>query len=369
MKVALITIHNIRHYGSVFQTYATQRLLEQFGASVSVVDYWRSNWNDLVSTYVTRTSWNRNGFTRFVYWLIRRGHIARAARIFGKFVDERLSLTPRAYHSPAELAEDPPQADLYCVGSDQVWNIDYNVDGNGPFYLEWVPPGKPKMSLASSIGKESLESGEADRLRTALQGFNTVSVRENSAANLVRSLGIEVQQVVDPVLAAPRTEWFRLADRNVSRSRGRVLVYQLNPGNLFSKVVAAARKRCPGRPVSIETVFHLRSLRYLRSTLPSPESALAHFRDAGFVVTDSFHGLALSLIFHKQFAVILPPKYSSRLRSLLQLTGTENRVIRSLGDVTNLSANIDYSAVEAILERERQKWNSLLARELQRTRT
>lgn len=368
MKVALITIHNIRHYGSVFQTYATQRLLEDFGASVSVVDYWRSNWNDLVRTYAARTKWNRNGLTRFLYWAIRRGHISRAAKVFGKFVDERLSLTQRAYHSPAELAEDPPQADLYCVGSDQVWNIDYNVDGNGPFYLDWAPPGKPKMSLASSIGKESLDREEADRLRTALRGFSAVSVRENSAADLVRSLGIDVEQVVDPVLAAPRAEWFRLAERGVSPSRGRVLVYQLNPSNLLGEVVAAARKRYPGRPVSIETVFHLRSLRYTRSTLPTPESCLAHFRDAGFVVTDSFHGLALSLIFHKPFAVVLPPKYSSRLKSLLQLTGTEDRVIHTSADAADLPGNIDYAAVETVLLRERERWKSFLTRGLRRER-
>ena len=42
-KVAVITLHYIRNYGSVLQTYATQKKLELMGHKVEIIDYVRPN--------------------------------------------------------------------------------------------------------------------------------------------------------------------------------------------------------------------------------------------------------------------------------------------------------------------------------------
>ena len=39
MKIAVITLHRIVNYGSVLQTYATQKILEKLGHQVEIIDY------------------------------------------------------------------------------------------------------------------------------------------------------------------------------------------------------------------------------------------------------------------------------------------------------------------------------------------
>lgn len=39
MKVELVTLHRVRNFGSLLQTYATQTVVEKMGAEVEVCDY------------------------------------------------------------------------------------------------------------------------------------------------------------------------------------------------------------------------------------------------------------------------------------------------------------------------------------------
>ena len=79
-----------------------------------------------------------------------------------------------------------------------------------------------------------------------------------------------------------------------------------------------------------------------------------------YILTDSFHGLVISLLYHRQF-VILPGLSGrvTRLQSLLRLVGLENRIM-SLKDSSadifyKLQQPIDYQKVDDILAREREK--------------
>ena len=43
MQVSIITQHTVNNYGSVLQTYATQKIFEKMGHQVEFVDFWRAD--------------------------------------------------------------------------------------------------------------------------------------------------------------------------------------------------------------------------------------------------------------------------------------------------------------------------------------
>ena len=74
-----------------------------------------------------------------------------------------------------------------------------------------------------------------------------------------------------------------------------------------------------------------------------PRQFLGLIRDAEYVITNSFHGSAFSIIFEKQFYVIPFEKTSTRMVNLLNLLGLEKRLV--LSDISLDEKEIDYKPV------------------------
>ena len=104
--------------------------------------------------------------------------VARRAKPLNDFRQSKLALTDRKYYSVEALEQDPPQADIYCTGSDQVWNSTWNEGFNKAFYLSFAPEGAKRIAYAASIGKSSLEDWEKPLMRDVLKKYSHISVRE-----------------------------------------------------------------------------------------------------------------------------------------------------------------------------------------------
>lgn len=89
---------------------------------------------------------------------------------------------------------------------------------------------------------------------------------------------------------------------------------------------------------------------------------ISYFRYADYVITDSFHGTAFSLLFQRQFVDFLPDKYSGRINSILRLLGLEERRIETPDGVAVLENEIDYGRVAAALEREAEKAKNIFSK-------
>ena len=116
-----------------------------------------------------------------------------------------------------------------------------------------------------------------------------------------------------------------------------VLVYQLNRNPLL--VSAAARlARRTGLPVVRIDYWPTARMPSAKSYItPSVEDFLGLIRNASFVVTDSFHGIAFSHIFETQFAAVPPPRYSGRIMSVLNLLGTDRNLVLSVEQVDDIA--------------------------------
>jgi hypothetical protein len=369
MKVSIITLHTIKNYGSVLQTYATQRKFEQMGVQVEFVDYCRKSALDqnLLQTYLSDSKrWNRNFLTRFVYKVVMQPSLRRIIRVFNDFVKRNIHLTPQKYLSIEELKKDPPEADVYCTGSDQVWNSYWNRGIEEPYFLEYVPKGKKCFSYAASFGKTKLDDDEKAITKQLLEKYSAISMRESSGVQILNDLGISGSiQILDPTLILEAEEWKKLmASRQIRKKY--LLIYQLNKNHemdLYAKRLAQMKGL---KLIRLSYDYHhiLKPGRLI--CCPEVEKWLSLFYYADHIVTDSFHGTAFSIQFKKQFSVFYPPRFSGRLESILQLTGLKNRVVIDSNDFSLANQFIDYRPIDQILAKERKKADAFIAKALEK---
>lgn len=365
MRVNLITRHAIRNYGSVLQAIATKELLSESNCETKIVDYRQPGYDDTGWSVANRGSVRDHNYAvRVAYAALRDPSMRKIGRVFEKALGEHFSLTERfsTTQSLMSAGSSFSEEDLYCVGSDQVWNLEYNKD-NGPYYLEFAPLHSRKFSLASSIGANILPGNEEERLLTALETFSGISVRESSARDYLSSLGVDAHQHVDPTLGVRPGFWLDFANSvPVHKGQPYILVYQLNGAADFNPVLDQVAQTLGLAVKRIEYWRGPRSLRYPSCVLPDINEFVALFRDASYVVTDSFHGTVFSTIFEVPYVAVAPPKYAGRITSLLTLTNQQSRLIDTVVEAKDfLSSDPSISIDRSILENERLKLQSYVS--------
>lgn len=355
MKIAIITLHAINNYGSVLQTLATEYLFEKLGCEVETIDYIRE-------TAQCNTIW------KILYYggpglelkikqiILHFMHMNRKKGInrFDVFRNKYLHLTKTKYRSDRDLMERCPVADIYCTGSDQTWNIEIQHGVPRAFFLAFTPDNKKRIAFSSSFGISRLHNRYKAEVKELLSKYSAISVREKSGIDILNDLGFnDAVKVLDPTLVVGVKLWDSLAAPRMI-AQDYILVYQLNRSRTFVKYVNEfANKKglhvayVRSRKERINNSTHFCDV--------TPEEFLSLFKYSSYVITDSFHATVFSLMFHCNFMVIYPPKYPTRLESVLQLTGLKSRHVRNFSCFDYADNHIDYDRVDSIIEIERQK--------------
>jgi len=360
MKISIITLQNVTNYGSVLQTYATQSLFQQMGYQVEFIDYVRRNQTKQQIRKNREKPKNISGFVKDVYRTYIGSTIisAKKKKSFDGFVKKNINITHRRYYSIEELRKNPPQADVYCTGSDQMWNSGWNGGIERSYFLDFIEQ-KPKFAFSTSVGMDKFPENE--RLETALllKRYNFITVREKSAEKLLASLGIRAKTILDPTLLLDGGFWRKFA-RKVKQDGGKyILVYQLNPSHgsiKFKEYVLNLSKKMNLPVKAISYGYKIRRDFDEYVCLPSIEEFVSLFMNAEYVVTDSFHGISFCVNLNRQFTVIYPLQYSSRLSNILQLCDLEDRVYSGIEENLHLK-KIDYERVNSVMLQKRK--NSL----------
>ena len=354
-KISLITIFDVANFGTYLQTLATAVILQNLGASVEVVHYERPFKN----TKLLRKNFILRYFYYLYFWL--RGYdgclfMYRCRRFVSKYT--RIS---RTYFSIDELKKNPPVANVYVTGSDQVWNTDHNQGIDEAYYLCYAPTGKKKVSYAASIGQDSIPEQHKKRTFELLSQYDAISVREDNAVRLLTELGLKATHVLDPTLLLNREEWLKYSSKR-KVIEDYLLVYSVEPVEYDYKVADIAKKIAGKKNLKIVSVSNWGAEKripdcdmYFDYALPQDFLSLMAY--ASFVVASSFHGTAFAINFNRQFITITPGAFSSRISSLLSLIGLENRRINSAAELSEglLKEQIDFSYVNSKLALNRNR--------------
>lgn len=371
MKISVITLQNVSNYGSVLQAYATQVFFQSLGYQVEMVDYWRRNMidqniaQDLVEhkNLKLKKYWGKSNILKllakdFLYLKIKNN-----AKPFRDFVKKNIVITRISYTSYEQLKENPPIADIYCVGSDQVWNSGWNGNFDLSFYLCYAPEGKRKIAFSSSFGVETISQDEGQKIKNSLRDFSFISVREKSAITLLNDIGISnVYWFLDPTLLIDKKQWETLVKKNFIKKEKYILVYQLNENSFFDQAVEETSKMTSTKIIRLEYKQSKKNGEHI--VRPSISEWITYFYYADYVITDSFHATAFSINFEKQFVNILPSKYGTRITSVLELCGLLNRKINRIEDIVTLVSSIDYNSVNRIIDKCRADCKSIIASEI-----
>ena len=350
--IYVATIIDSYNYGTVLQAVATRGVLDRLGKTV-FVDYRRAYWNntELLSRCIRNASNPVKGALSAVSQMSNR-LISR--KIFRSFVESHLPLCPSdKFESGGDFSKDA----IYCVGSDQTWNYECNEGVDPVFFLKNVPDECTKISYAASFGRSELLEEEKSEVARLLQRFSAISLREPSGINVLNSIGIAGGVVIhDPVLLCGRDIFEGIAERaRQNDGRSYVLVYQLNRGRTLLAYADKLAKAVGCNVVKISLDWKEALPKgWRRELFPTIGRWVSLFRDASYVVTDSFHGTCFSLLFHKSFGVFDPPKYSVRLHDVLQDFGMMQRLLSAYdGEPPLLSAmeQIDWNVVGDQLKR------------------
>lgn len=319
------------------QTYATLKTLRALGHEVTLINLVhpkiRDNKVKLTLGYLL------GNIRNLQFSIFRLLH-------FGKQTKMMYSLDPTLI----------PKADYTIVGSDQVWNSDITTKIKDAYFLGFAKDTQ-RLSYASSFGKYEWEEDEqyTARIKEELSGFKAVSVRETTGVSICKEIfGVDAIQLLDPTLFC--LDYSELVRDN--KPLKQIFSFLLINKSIENDKICSL--------VSKELAIPLYERNRFQSIFGrSPKNWLRLMKNSAFIITDSFHGLAFSLLFHKQFLVVCADKKKfTRLQSLLSLVKLEDRYIQSYEDLERrrsiIKNQIDYTLVDSFLDVEREKTRKFL---------
>lgn len=364
MQIRIITCHDVYNHGASLQAFALLTYLESVGHVVEIIDYKP----DYLSRHYLLWSVDNpiydKPIVKQLYLLAKLpGRLISLKRkhLFDEFTRKYLKLTSKRYHSNKELKADPPLADIYIAGSDQIWNTLFQNGRDAAFYLDFAPKTSKRISYAASFATEDVAEELKPFVRRMLQNFDAVSIREQCSLPLLASLGrTDGIAVCDPVFLLTRKQWENVLPQNQIREKY-LLVYDTE----FSpKVKEIAKRIAKEKKLKIYNVSASR-IGYADKDMwaSSPMDFVQLIRDASYVVSNSFHASAFSIIFERDFCVINRSEgINERMKGLLLSFGLEDRLVHSYSIM--LLKHIDFSDVQNKLVKEIDNSKSYLQRYL-----
>ena len=259
------------------------------------------------------------------------------------------------YESTELLYTNPPVADIIFTGSDQVFNPNRIISERKAFFLDFVPNNTKRASYAASFGVSDIPTDKANEISGYLEKFDYISVRESHGVHLVESISNKKSvEVLDPVFLNTKEFWTSVAKPYKIKSLKYIFYYRLMGGKA-SDLAARELSKELKLPLVVMTqgILHIHADEILRDV--GPEEFLYLMNNAEHIVTDSFHGVAFSLILEKQFTALpVLPEKMHRQNTILSKAGLLNHIYLK-GDHMHLKNKIQYDLVNEKLRCEIEK--------------
>ena len=270
-------------------------------------------------------------------------------RYFEQFKAKHICFSNEVYDQYS-LFKNPPEADAYIAGSDQIWG------GLDPgFFLQFAPKGKKCIAYAPSFGGVKLNRRTRKILKDYLRRFSVLAMREQGGVNLCKSVGREdAFLVMDPTLLLSSMDYSSISIP-VKQTTDYILLYLL--GNDMDFDISSVYDWADKHHFAVKYVASQGRLDNYEKIYPNVDEWLGLIQSAKYVVTNSFHGTVFSVIMNRKFLTIPLSgafiRMNGRVIDLLGRLGLESRIYSGNMDV--LSLPIEYDEINAILSEERMR--------------
>ena len=340
MKIKTLTTYDVYNYGASLQAYALQTYLTNLGNDVEIINYqpeyltrkynykWVNPESRMSHNVVTRSAY------RIMKYLQRQTTLGRK-RKFDEFNHKILKETKHKYLTYSELCQNPPEADLYIAGSDQIWNVFYETGRDPAFYFDFVKEGT-KVSYAASFSYLNIDNENLERIKKSLSTFKAVSVREYQGLEILNKIGIQGTWVLDPVFLLSVDKWKTLMS-DFKKTEPYLLIYDFEGNSLLKKFAKNYAKHKKLKIYSItDTYPKLYADKNFNNAGPREFLSLIYNCDA--FISNSFHGTAFSIMFHKPVFVFNRHRHkvNSRMQSLMKQFDLEKCIINDISESKNV---------------------------------
>ena len=372
MKIGLCLAYKGVNYGMLLQAFATQRMIEKMGYETEIIDYKRVGYKHIrISPWLP---------VYFVTEIIKKKRKKREAPVLDEIhqtnVDERKResnifiennlLNRVKCNGIIELEKYTRETfNGVLVGSDQIWPPDAAF-GNFTT-LRFAPDSMNKISYATSLGVEKYPFYCKSSAAQYWKRINHISVREEQGKKIINDIcDVPVQVVLDPTYLFTKDEWKELIPEERLINEKYILCYFLGATQEHKKL---ARAYADKQGIKLVTILSTESVSPIDTSFADevitgygPTKFINLIRGAECVMTDSFHGLAFSVINNKQFYVFYRTKVgsknsrNSRIDNILNTWSLWERLVLNDADVSDFDLNpIDYDRVNQIITKEREK--------------
>ena len=338
MKISIITFPKAINYGTALQAAALKKKLEDYGNEVCFLEHKCEEIEKTNRVFDFHEALNPKYALAHLYNL---PVALKRKNNFKAFQQKYMSFSNAS----------PDSFDAVVAGSDQVWN--YRLTADDWFYfLDFKKNNTKKVAYAGSFGLSNIPDDKKQKTKECLADFDFLSVREQTAKDLIENeFGLTSDLVVDPTFLLNKTDWEQLYNKDLY-SDGYIYVYNV----VYSPTVWEFAYK-----LAEKTGKKIRTVCYSKIHKPNaeccftagPSEWLSHLSGADYVVTNSFHGVAFSINFNKQFFFELPPEklgVGSRIVDITTRYGLREREL----SIADMDATIDYTYTNQKLAEDRK---------------
>lgn len=366
MKISIITFwQSLDNYGQILQCYALQEVLRlqchqpeliRYGFHkylLPSINYSRLYQKKEIHNFINHIKLN-------LYDTINNTDI----RKFRKFKRKYIKSSIRTYNNLTDLQNNPPIADCYLAGSDQIWAQLISNKNNRSFFLDFGLKKTKRISYAASFAMDEYPNEIKEELKDLLSNFYKISVREPNGVIICNDIGIDAKLVLDPTLLLTGDHYKRIFKRYKGIPANYCFIYHVNvyqDNSLYWNIIKNYNEAHGFSSIATygngKNNFDMKILQGAEYVYPQIGEWLFMINHAKYVVTSSFHGVVFCILFHTPF-IFCPlekSKFSAndRISHLLEKLGLQNRIITSLNcESLNdfIYSFIDWEKVDTVIK-------------------
>lgn len=365
MKVGIISMQRVVNYGSFLQAYSLKNIIEKLGNEVEFIDYKVEP--PIVEKYIS------NEYSNCKETAAKTSLLKKAARFLWENKNAKSRKLRRYYRAKMYLTKRYNEEflpmlgvtkqyrynlceDAIVIGSDEVFNcLQANKDvGYSKELFGYDANSKILISYAASFGTTTYEGlekyGIAGEVADMLSEFDYISVRDKNSLSVVEKLiGDTPDYHVDPVLI---NDYDGLIPQSVAL-KNYMIVYAY--GSRISDEEAMYINRFAGENnLKVITLGETNRFEW-DHLIVNPFEVLAYFKNASYVVTDTFHGTVFSIKYSKQFATIIRDSNRQKLSDLLERFNLTNRQVNDIACLELvLKSKTDFDSAQKQIIKEKK---------------
>ncbi len=347
MKIGIVTIFDNNNQGNRLQNYALQQTLLKY-----------ADW--------VVTAKNKPRGKSLKQKIVRSSLLAEsvlANRLMGKqrkaealwFNKKHLVISKRSVCCEDAFATLKENCDMYCSGSDQIWNP--AIGRANQFDFLGFADTEQTFSYAASFGVDEIPEAQKEAIRKGLQHIKHISVREDAGKRIVEELTgrTDVEVLADPTMLLTTQEWDKILRAPKTKLPEKyVLTYFLGPVSPERR--KAIQDKATKMGCTLIEVMDKNSPFYAIG----PDQFVYLIKNAQLVCTDSFHGSVFSFLYQRKLAIFDREGHGNNMGSRIDTFTRKFHLEECRVQGNNLPEHIpdaDYSEGYKTLacERERSK--------------